>query len=69
MNMDTKIIKAICTLIMTFGAIGPWIGITLYGILKISYGMMLAVIVISVIATFATCEIYDQMTMIESKRK
>jgi hypothetical protein len=69
MNMDTKIIKAICTLIMTFGAIGPWISITLYGILKISYGMMLAVIVISVIATFATCEIYDQMTMIESKRK
>lgn len=67
--MDTKIIKAICTLIMTFGAIGPWIGITLYGILKISYGMMLAVIVISVIATFATCEIYDQMTMIEGKRK
>ncbi len=67
--MDTKIIKAICILIMAFGAIGPWIGITLYGILKISYGMMLAVIVISVIVTFLTGEIYDQMTMIEKERK
>ena len=52
--MDTKIIKAICILIMAFGAIGPWIGIALYGILKISYGMMLAVIMISVIVTFLT---------------
>lgn len=69
MNKDTKIIKAICNLIMPFGAIGPWIGIALYGILKISYGMMLAVIMISFIVTFLTCEIYDQMTMIESKRK
>lgn len=67
--MDTKIIKAICLLMMTFGAIGPWVGITLYGILKISYGMMLAVIMISVIVTFLTGEIYDQMTMIEKARK
>ncbi len=67
--MDTKIIKAICTLIMPFGAIGPWIGIILYSILKISYGMMLAVIMISFIVTFLTCEIYDKMTIIEEARK
>lgn len=67
--MDTKIIKAICTLIMPFGAIGPWIGIILHGILKISYGMMLAVIMISFIVTFLTCEIYDKMTIIEEARK
>lgn len=69
MNKDTKIVKLICTLLMAIGAVSPWIWITLYSILKISQGIMILMIIISVIATFTTCEIYDQMTMIEERRK
>lgn len=69
MNKDTKIIKLICVLIMAVGAVSPWIWITLYSILKVTQRIMILMIAISVIATFTTCEIYDQMTMIEERRK
>lgn len=69
MNKDTTIIKAICTLIIASGAIGPWVAITLYAILKISYSAMIAAIVICIIVTFVMGEVFDQMTMIEKERK